>query len=332
VPRLSVLLPCRDAAAHLQECIQSLETQTYRDYEVIAVDDGSGDATTDMLEAWSKRDSRVRVLRTEPRGLVPALQTALDTANGEVIARMDADDVAYPERFARQIALLARPLAACGTRVRYFPRNLVRDGALRYERWVNSLIEPDEIARDMFVECPVPHPTLMVTRSALEAVGGYRDAGWAEDYDLLLRLWSRGMTVGKVAEVLLGWREGSGRLSRTDPRYDSTSFLRCKIHFLETTLLRERPDVVVCGAGPVGKTFARGLAAKGFRIRAFLELDPRKIGQEIHGAPVIAYTSLGPPDGAFTLAAVSGGEARRQIRSALRAAGHVEMRDYCAVA
>jgi glycosyltransferase involved in cell wall biosynthesis len=328
-----VLLPCRDAAAHLRECIQSLDAQTYRDFEVIAVDDGSMDGTADILEAWSTRDSRVVVMRSEARGLVPALQTALEAAKGEVIVRMDADDIAYPERFARQVALLdAQPLAACGTLVRYFPRNLVRDGALHYERWVNSLIVPDEIARDIFVECPVPHPTLAISRVALEAVGGYRDIGWPEDYDLLLRLWSRGMMVGKVPEVLLGWREGSGRLSRTDTRYDGASFRRCKIHFLEATLLRERPEVMVCGAGPVGKTFARELALRGFRIRAFIELDPRKIGQEIHGAPVIPYASLGPPDGAFTLAAVSGAEARGHIRKALRAAGHIEMRDYCAVA
>lgn len=333
MPRLSVLLPCRDATPYLPECIASLEAQAFTDFEVIAVDDGSVDGTDAELDAWAKRDARVQVERMAGGGIVAALRRGLELARADRIARMDADDIAHPERFALQMRLLdEQPVTGCGTQVRYFPRAAVKHGALRYEAWINASLDPSDVARDVFVECPIPHPTLMVTRAALDDVGGYRDRGWPEDYDLVLRLWAAGYALGKVPRVLLDWREGATRLSRRDARYDLDAFRRCKLHYLSHTLLSETREVVVCGAGPVGKSIARALAARGFAIRAFVDLDPRKVGQTIHGAPVIDYASLGAPDGAFTLAAVAGDAARARIRATLVAAGYTEMRDFCAVA
>ncbi|HEX7091196.1 MAG TPA: glycosyltransferase [Longimicrobiales bacterium] len=373
MPRVSVLLPCRNAAAHLPEAIASLEAQTYADFEVLAVDDGSTDATAALLEAWAARDGRVRVLRAPPRGLVPALASALDAAAGELIARMDADDIAEPDRLARQVALLdASPdVVACGTRVRYFPRAAVRDGVRRYEQWLNALTEPEELARDIFVECPIAHPALVVRRAALLAVGGYRDPGWPEDYDLVLRLWAAGGRLANVPAVLLRWRERPDRTSRTDPRYAADAFRRCKVHHLRRTLLRAPPaagaaggDVagpeavaacpeaaaagqeapapgsegaparpaVVWGAGPVGKRFARELICQGVPLAAFVDLDPRKIGQQVYGVPVVAPAEIGRFRGALALAAVGSPGARQEIRAALDDAGWREGVDYVAVA
>lgn len=334
MPRVTVVLPCRDAAARLPEAIASLEAQTFRDFEVIAVDDGSEDETFALLYAWARRDGRVRVLRSPVRGVVGALAAGVAAAHGELVARMDADDVADPTRLERQVALLdARPgIAACGTGVRYFPEDLVRDGARRYERWLNALVEPEQIERDLFVECPIAHPTLVVRRSALLGVGGYRDLGWPEDYDLVLRLWAAGYRMANVPDVLLHWREGADRASRTDPRYSPDAFRRCKVGFLRRTLLPGRAGAVVWGAGPVGKAFARELLAQHVPLLAFVDLDPRKIGQTIHGAPVVAPSGLDRFPGAFTLAAVGQPGARDDIRGELDRMGYVELRDYCAVA
>ena len=323
MPRLSVLLPCRNVAAYLGDAIASLDAQTFTDFEVIAVDDGSSDDTRSMLESWAVRSARVRVLTQEPHGLVVALQNAAAAANGEIIARMDGDDVAYPHRLEKQLALLdARPdIGVCGTRTRYFPREAVLGGALRYEQWLNSLLEPDQIARDMFVECPIAHPTLMVRTTAFHDAGGYQDHGWPEDYDLILRLWERGVAMARTAEVLLDWRERADRASRTDPRYDEAAFRRCKVHYLLRTLARGRDGVVVCGAGPVGKRFARELVRQGGTLRAFVDIDPRKIGQNVHGVPVVAFSSLEAYRGALCVAAVGQAGGRAEIAAALEAAG-----------
>ncbi len=330
--RVSVLIPCRDAEATLDEALASIVDQTSRDFEVIAVDDGSIDGTPDLLAEWAARDRRIRVIRTEREGIVPALNTAAKQARGDLFARMHADDVSDPTRLERQIEYLqANPdQAACGTRVRYMPRGVLRDGARRYEKWINGVVTPSEIERDLFVECPIPHPSLVLRREAFETVGGYRDAEWPEDYDLVLRLWDAGYSMGKVPEILLRWRERPDRLSRTDARYGEDSFRRCKAHFIGHRTAG-RP-VVVWGAGPVGKAFALALLERDHKVTAFVDLDPRKIGQMIHGAPVIHPAGIEDHAGEYVVAAVGSPDARAEIRAALYAAGFREPEDCCAVA
>ncbi len=334
MPRVSILLPCRDAAPYLTAAIASLRGQTFDDFEVLALDDGSRDATFAELFTWAQQDHRVRVMQTHGRGLVPALATGLSAARGEYVARMDADDVAAPTRLEKQVALLdaEEDLAACGSLIEYFPEDVVQNGARRYADWINGLRDPDTIARDIFVECPVPHPTLVIRRSVLTAVGGYRERGWPEDYDLMLRLWAAGYRIGKVPEVLLRWRESHDRLSRVDARYAPEAFRRLKVHFLLRTLLAGREGAVVWGAGPVGKEFARELRRQGGRVVAFVDLDPRKLGQEIHGAPVIDPDEVDRHRDALAVAAVGQTGARAEIRADLAERGWVEMWDFCAVA
>lgn len=324
----------RDGGEHLPEAIGSLEAQTDPDFEVVAVDDGSGDATPDLLAEWAGRDGRVRILRQEPSGIVAALERARLEASAPLLVRMDADDVAEPRRLELQRRLMDQrdDVVLCGCRVRYFPRDTVRDGALRYEAWLNGPVDHDEIVRELFVECPLAHPTFCMRAEAVEAVGGYRDAGWPEDYDLLLRLWRAGGRLGKVPETLLRWREGPERLSRVHPRYHPEAFRRCKTHFLTDTLLAARDGAVVWGAGPVGKAFARELDARGERVKAFAEVDPRKIGQEIHGAPVVDTEGGLAYVDALHLAAVGQQGARETLRGVLAGAGFTEMEDFVAVA
>lgn len=333
-PLVSVLLPVRDGEAHLEEALESLLDQTLEELEIVVVDDGSTDATSAILEDFRSRDPRIRVHRQSRSGIVAALERARAEARGEYLARMDADDVSHPERLERQRALLrSRPdLAGCGTLVKYVPRERVTDGARRYEGWINSRVEPDEIAADVFVECPLPHPTFFFRSGVLEAVGGYRDRGWPEDYDLVLRLWEAGHRLGKVPEVLLRWRESSGRLSRVNEAYSADSFRRCKVHFLRRTLLADREGAVIWGAGPTGKAMGRELLRQGGTLLGWVDLDPRKIGQEIHGAPVTDPGGADRHSDALHLGAVAQPGAREEIRKALRALGLRELEDFVAVA
>jgi hypothetical protein len=247
---------------------------------------------------------------------------------------MDADDGAFAHRFQMQMDLMASDpgLALCGAGVAYFPRENIKEGALRYETWINGLVSHDDLVRDLFVECPVPHPTFLMRSDLLDLVGGYRDVGWPEDYDLMLRLWEGGGRFGKVPETLLRWRDGEERLSRNHPSYSPEAFRRCKVHFLLRTHLRRRAGVVVWGAGPVGKAFARELKAQGGTLLAFVDMDPRKLGQEIHGVRVLRpHEALRIPR-AFSVAAVGKVGVREEIRGVLRGAGKVECRDFVAVA
>ena len=335
VPVISVLLPVRNGGTPLYEAIDSLVSQTFEDFEVIAVDDGSTDDTAAVLNEWALRDVRVSVVRQEPAGIIPALERARYLAQGRYLARMDADDIALPARFAEQHALMGRQpeLVGCGCLVEYFPREEVRDGARRYETWINAAVTTEQVARSIFVECPVPHPTFFLRAAAVADVGGYQDRGWLEDYDLLLRLWAAGGSLAKVPDVLLRWREGPRRLSRTDSRYAPEAFLGCKVHYLMRTLMRGRAGVVIWGAGPVGKALSRALRGAGVRVDAFVELDPRKIGQKIHGATVVdTEAGLRKKGPLLHVAAVGQEGARNRLIALLRGAGFAELEDFVAVA
>ncbi len=331
---ISVLLPVRDGAAHLGACIESLEAQTEDDFEVLAVDDGSQDATPRILAEWAARDARVTVLSQPPGGVVRALERARADATRPFLARMDADDIASPVRFERQLAWMRRApsLSGCGCSVEYFPRDIVRDGAARYEEWLNAITTPDDVAREIFVECPLAHPAFFLRSEWVERVGGYIDRGWPEDYDLVLRMWSEGALLGNVPEVLLRWREGPQRLSRTAQEYSAEAFRRCKVHYLLRTRARDRDGLVVWGAGPIGKAFAREVLAQGGRVSAFVDVDPRKVGQNIHGATVLPPSGVNSVRGSYCVAAVGQAGVRDEIRVALGEAGWIEGPDFIAVA
>jgi GT2 family glycosyltransferase len=333
VPRVSVLVPVRDEAAYLAEALASLSAQTFSDFEALVVDDGSTDGSAEIAEAHAREDNRVRVLRQETNGIVAALERGRAEAQGSLIARMDGDDIALPRRLEAQVEALADPgLAACGGRVSYFPEEAVRDGARRYETWLNGLVTAEAAARDVFVECPLPHPALTIRAHVLAAVGGYRDPGWPEDYDLVLRLWAAGHRFRNVETQVLRWREHGGRRSRSEPAYALEAFVRCKVHHLRATLLREFPGVVVWGAGRVGKSFARELQTQESRAAAFVDVDPRKIGHEVHGAPVVAVEEAAKYRAAFAIGAVAGAVARAEIREAVAAEGRRDGIDFVAVA
>jgi glycosyltransferase involved in cell wall biosynthesis len=322
-----VLLPVRDEATFLAETLASLSAQTFGDFEVLVVDDGSSDGSAAIAEAHARDDTRFRVLRQPRSGLVGALERACAEARGHFFARMDGDDVALPHRLEMQVRALEADerLAACGGGISYFPEETVRDGARRYERWINGLVTAESAARDVFVECPIPHPTLFARREAVQ----YRRCDWPEDYDLVLRLWARGGRFRNVDQLVLRWRDHPGRLSRTASSYSLEAFVRCKVAHLRATLLRTFERVVVWGAGPVGKAFAREL---GEQVVAFVDVDPRKIGKTIYGAPVVSLDDAPRFSAAFAIGAVAGEEARAEIRAAVAAQGRRDGVDFVAVA
>lgn len=345
MPTVSVLLPCFDAEPTLEEALGSLWRQSFTDFEIVAVNDGSSDATSDILARAAREDDRLRVVETEHGGIASALRAAMSVARGPLLARMDADDRARGDRLERQVEhLRVRPdVSVSSSRVRLFPRSELKDGYLRYEAWVNSVVTHDDIQRNLFVESPIPHPTVMMRREAVDAVGGYRTNGWPEDYDLWMRLSASGFRFEKLEEVLVEWRESPGRASRVDPIFSAERFADVKQHYLVERVLDPSRPLAVWGAGPVGKLWGRRLEP-----RYFIEVDPRKIGQTIGGAPVISADALSPgalllEKGLFIIVAVASLSrkrnagspwyaARDEIRQQLRMSGFEELRDFICVA
>jgi glycosyltransferase involved in cell wall biosynthesis len=331
-PCISILLPAHNAAATLAACLASISRQTLTSWECVLVDDGSTDGTRALADAWARRDQRFRVIATAHHGLVAALTEGLRHCRAPLIARMDADDLMHRRRLQAQAEALAcqTGLSGVGCHVRLCPRDALSPRMREYERWLNSMRSSDDIARDAFVECPIAHPTLMMRRDL--AALGYGDRGWPEDYDLILRALASGLRIGIVAERLLTWRDRPDSLSRTDPRYGLERFTSCKAHFLAAGFLADDPHYVLWGYGSTGRTLRRALVRLGKTPSHIVEVKRSRIGQRIHGAPVIGIDTLPSLRGCRIVVSVARQGPRAQIRAALAAMAFVEGRDYVCAA
>jgi len=334
VPRLSVLLPARDAERTLRAAAVSILRQTFRDLRLVAVDDGSRDQSGDILHRLAERDPRVEVVRGPGEGIAGALRRGLERCDSQVVARMDADDVAHPRRLERQLAALEADssLAAVGCRVRLFPGQAVAAGMRRYAAWLNGLVSPELVERDLLVEAPLVHPAAAIRRDALVGAGGWREGDFPEDYDLWLRLSAAGGRLTNVPEVLLDWRESERRLTRTDKRYALSRHVALKAAWLAKGPLAGKGEVALWGAGETGRSFARALAEHGIRVALFLDVDPQKVGRRIAGAPVFPFAEAGRARGLPLLVAVGAAGARDLIRAELARQGFEELRHYRCVA
>ncbi len=331
-PALSIVMPVRNEARHLPAALASLERQSFRDWELIAVDDGSTDATGDILTEAARRDPRVRIISMGALGLVAALNAGLDACRAPLTARMDADDISHPRRLERQVAFLAEhpEVTVLGCAVRHFPRPEIPAGMRAYEKWQNTLVCHDQIRRDLLVESPLVHPSVVFRKDAVVEAGGYREGRWAEDYDLWLRLASRGARFAKLPQILFFWRDRPERLTRTSPTCSAEAFRACKVHHLRNGLLRGAECVTLWGAGREGKAWMKALGEAGIRVIRWIEVDPRKIGQTIHGAPVAPIEALSR-DIAPVLVTIGAKGARAQVRDYAAQAGLQEGRDFVCV-
>jgi glycosyltransferase involved in cell wall biosynthesis len=204
-PRVSVLLPVYNAERYVAEALRSIVTQTFTDFELLIVDDGSTDSSRAILERFAAQDPRIRLVSRPNTGYLLALNEMLARARGEYVARMDADDVALPARFDRQVRYLDEnpECVLVGSRVTLIdpdgaPITVTRN-ALNHEQIDASLMECGEQT--------VYHPSIMFRRQVVLDLGGYRPECYtSEDVDLFLRLAEVGQIVN-LPEPLLKYRE-----------------------------------------------------------------------------------------------------------------------------
>lgn len=188
---------------YLEESVLSVLGQSFTDFELIAVDDGSTDRTPDMLAHLSRKDPRIVVIHQENRGQTPSLNRAIGVAKGDYLARQDADDVSMPQRFERQLRFLnGHPsVGAVGTATEVIDQHGHVIGVFPTRHGVG------EVRRALLtVKATLVHGSVMMRRHALEAVGGYRDAFQvSQDFDLWLRMGER-FDLDNLPEMLCRWR------------------------------------------------------------------------------------------------------------------------------
>jgi glycosyltransferase involved in cell wall biosynthesis len=328
--QVSVVLPVRNAGPYLVESVSSILSQTVTEFELLLVDDHSTDGAIGALD---RSDRRLKIIPSRGKGVVAAFNTGLAVARGAFVARMDADDIALPERLSLQLDYLDRhpEVGIAGGCVDIFAADGVQGGNRRYQSWLNSVRSTDDIRNAMFIESPVPNPTALFRHDVITALGGYHDVDWPEDYDLYLRADTAGIQMGKPKPVILRWRDHDGRLTRNDRRYSLQAFRRVRAHFLVASRLQGR-DVVIWGAGPTGKNMHDLLVQEGAHVTAFIDVHPRRIGGRKRDLPVWPVERAVDVGDALILVAVGAAGARAELREFMQGIGHREGEEYLFVA
>ena len=214
IPVVSVVMPVYNAEAYIGEALESMIRQTFRAFELIAVDDGSTDESAAILERYQRRDPRLTILRLDHGGIVAALNAGIERSAGAFVARMDADDIALPRRLERQVSFMRRhpEIGVCGCWLRSIGEGPAHE--FRYET------RHGEIVASLVFDSPMPHPASVFRTDVLRAPEGrYRDDyPNTEDYDLWTRL-STMTRLANIPRVMYLYRQYPAQVTRSRPNH-----------------------------------------------------------------------------------------------------------------
>jgi glycosyltransferase involved in cell wall biosynthesis len=330
---VSVLMPVYNAEASLQEALHSIQHQTYSDLDILVWNDGSTDRSAAILDAAAKTDPRIRVLGTSTNmGIVAALNGLLAAASTPLLARMDADDIMHPQRIEKQVALLEQ-YPKCGlvsSLVEHGGDAVSQKGYAEHIAWLNTLLTPEDILLNRFIESPLAHPSVLFRANLVQQLGGYRQGDFPEDYELWLRWLSAGVEMRKVPEPLLIWNDPPGRLSRTSAYCSPEAFSRIKAVYLakEINRIAATRYIWLCGAGRITRKRSNYLLQQGISIAGYIDVNPALSGKTAGGFPVIAPQQIPPPESCVVISYITNRGARTEIARMLEEKGFANGKDY----
>lgn len=326
---VSVLLPFHNASTALDAAIRSIAEQSFREWELLLINNASTDEGASLAYDWSRRDPRIRVIEEPTIGIAHALNTGLQHATSPLIARMDADDIAHPERLARQVAYMeAHPeIGVLGTRTRFKTTVEKSSGMAWFVKWQYAILTPHEHYVKRFVDAPLAHPTVMFRRELVDHFGGYSPQPLPEDHELWLRWMHSGVRFAKLPEELLMWNDGPQRLSRTHPNYSVDAFFTTKAKWIAAWYTRkytaQRP-IIIAGTSGLCRSRAGKLEAEGLIIHAFTDVKKR----EVPGYAFIPHNELRPSGEALIISFISQRGTGNRIAEYLTSRGLVEGEDF----
>ena len=312
-------MPAKNTATFLDSCLNSILQQTELYWELIAIDDHSTDSTWQILQAFAKKDKRIKVLQNDGKGIIDALRLAYKNSQGQLITRMDSDDIMRPEKLATlKNQLVQKGVGHLATgQVQYFSATELGDGYQKYQNWLNGLTAKGNNFQEIYKECVIPSPCWMIYQTDLDKCQAFLPNRYPEDYDLCFRFYENGLTLIPNNQILHEWRDYPNRTSRTDKNYADNRFLDLKVHyFLKLEQDKKRP-LVLWGAGKKGKLIARQL------IEAKIDFhwvcnNEKKIGKDIYGQLLLPFNVLQKWEQPQIIISVAGDLAQAEILSYLQ--------------
>jgi glycosyltransferase involved in cell wall biosynthesis len=329
MPEVSVVLPYFNAENTLERAVESILSQTFPSFEILLVNNNSTDQSLTIAQYLAQKDSRIRLLNEPKQGVDNAMNCGLENSRGRFIARMDADDIAHPQRLEKQVRFLNENpgIGLVGSFVKYVSHNSGTGGFKRFVKWVNSFQTIEEIERNRFVEIPVVNPTILFRRELFEKLGGCRHGDFPEDYEMHLRYLRAGVKMAKLPEQLLEWHDYSTRLTRTDERYTTEAFFRVKAEYFKKWSEQNNPfhpEIWVWGAGRKTRQRARLLEMEGLKIKGFIDIIKGKTTNKT----VLHFSEIPAPGKMFIVPMVLKTGVREMIRKFLLERNYSEGKDF----
>ncbi len=293
MPAVSVIMPVKNQEKYIEVALRSVVDQKFEDMEIIVINDGSTDKTAQKLKGFQK-DNRIHIIDLQQsQGIVTALNIGLKATTGQFIARMDGDDAMHPERIQKQVEFMQSHAGVdlCGCCVTCFnDADALSQGVRKFQEWHNSLLTGEEMRRDMYVDSPMVHPTFFGSRAFFQQLGGYRDTGFAEDYDLIFRAIFSGAKLKKLPERLLKWRDHPHREIRTNPNLKKDRLFRQKARFFRKFDPMANQPLYLFGIWRYGKSLLDALHEEGVNLRGVIDPSGKRLKSGVRGLPAFDLT------------------------------------------
>lgn len=237
--KVSVVMSVYNDTEYLQSSIQSILSQTFDNFEFIIVDDGSTDDSLQIIDKFN--DNRISLLKQNHKGLPSALNYGISKAVGELIVRMDADDIALPDRIGKQVEFMDNN--PCVSIVGGSVYLIDSDDKIIGRRIVQN--KEEEIISVVSYGCPTIHPTLCFRKTFFESIGGYREVFmYAQDYDLILRAVDLKYRVTNISDILLKYRTGNTHRLEKVYKHTKLVLLAQQLHSQRDKLLDEDKKMI----------------------------------------------------------------------------------------
>lgn len=294
-PLVSIIMAVKDTAPYLHDCIDSIIDQTYQNWELIAVNDHSSDATPEILASYTLKDPRIRIFNSDKPLLIPTLQVAYKQVRGTLINRMDSDDK-MPDY---KIQLLVdewhkygRGHVIAGGTKHFVDEGEVGQGFINYEKWLNNVAKNNTHYQQIYKECVIPSHCWMIHKEDFDLVGAFDPNIYPEDYDLCFRFYRNKLKIIGIDKILHHWRDRSDRISRTWDVYKDNRYFEMKLRFFyELDRDNSRP-LVIWGAGRNGKDIVKLVQPYDNTFHWVCD-NERKIGKDIYSVILEDYSIIG---------------------------------------
>ena len=342
---VSAIMPLYNKELYLKKTLNSLAAQTYPHFECIIVNDGSTDNSLQIASEMVFKDHRFKVIDCPHQGIISTIKTGWQQCRGEMVTRIDADDIYPPNQLMNMVNKLniAGPYHIVTGKIQYFSDDVLGRGFVRYQNWINSMIEPLDYWLYGMEDCPLPSPAWLAWKEDLQEIDWMEKVIYPEDYYHFLLLMVKGFKIVSIDETVLLWRDYPNRSSRTLPQYKENTFFNLKLNFLDKYLtslyqylanvnkpvhskfllekwIKKDKSVVIWGMGKKAKKIIQKMNALNLKLKFIITNNNNKIGLDYLKIPIVSESQI-LRSRHYILLALSSPEEKREVLNYLNQKG-----------